>query len=258
MQSPTLYPHINALLADLLTRIHSILGEKLVGLYLYGSLVWGDFDNDTSDIDLLAALSTDLDKQEFHALHAMHTDIAHIYAAWDGRIEVQYFSLYGLQTFKSQATSMANISPGEPFHLIQSGKEWLMNWYFVRENGVILHGPDPKTIIAPISKEEFIVATQDYAKTWRERIKDTKPSRPSQAYAILTVCRAFYTSKKGEQVSKKQAALWAEKELPEWSSLIQNALLWRKEWRNEHVNHEATYEETEQFVNEMVDRIVGE
>jgi predicted acyl esterase len=67
--------------------------------------------------------------------------------------------------------------------------------------------------------------------------------RKSQAYAILTMCRALYASKNGEQ-----AALWAQKDFPEWSSLIQNALLWREAWHDENVNHDATFQETLRFV----------
>jgi hypothetical protein len=62
------------------------------------------------------------------------------------------------------------------------------------------------------------------------------------------MCRALYAYKNGDQVSKKQAALWAENELPEWSKLIQNALQWREDWRNEQVDHEETFPETLRFV----------
>ncbi|GAC1422991.1 MAG: hypothetical protein NVS4B1_20310 [Ktedonobacteraceae bacterium] len=51
--NPTSYADINELLALLLSGMQSILSEKLVGVYLYGSLVTGDFDAETSDIDLL-------------------------------------------------------------------------------------------------------------------------------------------------------------------------------------------------------------
>ena len=44
---------VNALIGELLTGIRGVLGDRLVGLYLYGSLVAGDFDKDISDIDLL-------------------------------------------------------------------------------------------------------------------------------------------------------------------------------------------------------------
>ncbi|HLQ30214.1 MAG TPA: hypothetical protein VK140_13360, partial [Ktedonobacteraceae bacterium] len=46
----TPYADINKLLNLLLSRIQAILGEKLIGLYLFGSLVAGDFDYESSDI----------------------------------------------------------------------------------------------------------------------------------------------------------------------------------------------------------------
>lgn len=251
--NPTLYADINQLLALLLSEIQKILGNKLIGLYLYGSLVWGDFDYEISDIDLLAATATDIDDREFNALKQMHDDFARQYQKWDNRIEVQYFSLLGLKTFKSQSSNMANISPGEPFHIIKAGKEWLMNWYFVQDYGVTLFGPSLKTLIEPITKEEFIQAVREHAEQWREHVTHTRNFPPYQAYAILTLCRALYTYKNGEQVSKKQAALWAEKQLSEWSTLIQNALLWRKDPQN----NKATFPETVKFVHFMIGQIVG-
>jgi predicted nucleotidyltransferase len=53
--NPTPYADVNQLLEQLLSSLQTILGKKLVGLYLYGSLVTGDFDHECSDIDLLAA-----------------------------------------------------------------------------------------------------------------------------------------------------------------------------------------------------------
>jgi predicted nucleotidyltransferase len=50
----TSYTDINALLDSLLMHMQNILRQKLVGLYLYGSLVSGDFDYESSDIDVLA------------------------------------------------------------------------------------------------------------------------------------------------------------------------------------------------------------
>ena len=57
----TEYPEVNKVLDKLLINIKDILIDKLVGLYLYGSLVWGDFDESVSDIDLLAAVKLPVD-----------------------------------------------------------------------------------------------------------------------------------------------------------------------------------------------------
>jgi hypothetical protein len=71
------------------------------------------------------------------------------------------------------------------------------------------------------------------------------------------MCRALYTVTHGEQISKIQAAAWAMRELPEWASLIQNALLWRQAWRDKNIDHAATMPETRRFVHFILDRILA-
>jgi hypothetical protein len=253
----TPYASINELLALILASIQRILGTKLVGLYLAGSLVIGDFDPDISDIDLVAALSSDIDEREFEELQKMHSAFANQHKGWDDRIEVCYISVAALNAVRSRTSNIANISPGEPFHMRESSREWLSDWYLVREMGIALCGPSPKTIIEPISKDEFIQTIKGHAKAWSEWIHDMH-GRRSQAYAILTMCRALYTCKNGEQVSKKKAALWAQQELPQWSQLIQHALRWREDWRNEQVDHEATFAETKRFVDFVGEQVAAE
>ena len=68
------------------------------------------------------------------------------------------------------------------------------------------------------------------------------------AYVILTLCRALYAYRHGEQVSKKQAALWAQKVLPEWSNFIGQAIAWR-ETRNEKPVDDTTYQKMVAFVD---------
>lgn len=254
----TAYEDINRLLDDLLGRVKEALGEKLVGLYLYGSLVWGDFDYDISDIDLLAVTALPLDEAEFSRLERLHNDFVAEYSRWTDRLEIAYLSLKGLQAFRTERSPIAVISPGEPFNLKEAGYDWLINWYVVQERGVTLDGPQFKTLVEPISKEEFIQAVQDQVEDWRDYVVHTRHSRPYQAYTILTMCRALYAYRTGQQVSKKQAARWAEKELPHWAGQIQNALRWREDYRNNAIDHEATYPAAVNFVNFVADTIKTE
>src|SRR5256885_1458336 len=99
IKEPTAYPHVNALLDHLISQLQTILGPKFVGLYLFGSLVMGDYDDGTSDVDLLAATSDDLDQADFEALKKMHDDIVANDKRWDNHIEVAYLSLEALKTF---------------------------------------------------------------------------------------------------------------------------------------------------------------
>ncbi len=253
---PTGYPHINEVLNSILARLQGIFGEKLIGLYLYGSLVTGDYDDGCSDIDLLAATASDIDGAEFGALDGMHHAIVSLHRKWENRLEIAYLSLNALRTFKTQTSQIGIISPGEPFHIKEAGRDRLMNWYMVREKGVTLFGPPPQAIIEPVEKGEFIQTVKEHVMGWREWINDAR-SRPSQAYAILTMCRALYTIRTGEPASKIRAAAWAAKELRKWSTLIQNALRWRQGWRETDVDHEATLPDTRRFVHFVIGQVLG-
>jgi predicted nucleotidyltransferase len=251
----TPYPDIDELLNGLLASMRQILGQNLAGLYLYGSLVSGDFDREISDIDLLTVTAAPIDDREFEQLQIMHDEFVAKNPGWYNRLEIAYLSVAALKTFRAQASEIGIISPGEPFHRKEAGKDWLINWWLVREKGITLFGPPPTTFIDPISKEEFLQTVQDHTRSWREWV-DHMQDRPGQAYAILTMCRALYSSAHGDQVSKKQAALWAQARFPQWAELIQKALLWRQTWRDQELDPEATFPETVRFVHFAIDQIV--
>jgi hypothetical protein len=69
------------------------------------------------------------------------------------------------------------------------------------------------------------------------------------------MCRALYAAKHGEQVSKRQAALWVREYLPEQAELIEQALEWRTAEDDEGIDHQATFAETERFVHYMIDQV---
>jgi hypothetical protein len=252
---PTPYSHINALLDEIRASMQATLGHKLVGLYLYGSLVTGDFDDSLSDIDLMAATTETIDEADFEALNRIHTGFVANHSEWNDRLEIAYISLQALKTFRAQSSQIGIISPGEPFHFKEAGKDWLMNWYMVREKGITLFGPLPQAIIDPISKNEFIQAVKDNIREWREWIYHMTHIG-GQAYSILTMCRALYLCRNGEQVSKIRAAEWAGNELPQWKELIQKAVYWRQNWRTADIDPAAIFPETLRFVNFIIDKIV--
>jgi predicted nucleotidyltransferase len=63
---------IDALLGRLTDEIRRSLDGSLVGLYVYGSLVTGDFDKNRSDIDLLAVVDSKVEGDTFDRLDRMH------------------------------------------------------------------------------------------------------------------------------------------------------------------------------------------
>jgi len=217
------------------------LGDTLVGCYLYGSAVWGDFDEDISDIDLLVVLTHDVGDDLFAQLDTWHQLLEARFPAWTGRIEIAYISTTALQTFRSHNSPIAVISPGEPFNIKEAGIDWLINWYTIRNQSVVLVGPPPDGIIPEIRDVEFRESVRQQVGEWRDWVGYTQESRPYQAYTILTMCRALYAWDSGTQASKRVAAEWAMQQLPAHADIIANALEWRHNHRDNDINHAATY-----------------
>jgi predicted nucleotidyltransferase len=248
---PTPYADINELLGLLLSQMQALLGDKLIGLYLFGSLVVGDFDDDISDIDLVAAISSDLDEQEFERLKAIHADIVQRYKQWDDRIEIGYIAVEHFKKAMSRHP-IALISPGEPFHVKESGTDWIINRSVLREKGLALFGPAPETLVAPLTQADRMQTVRDNVQEWREWIAQTEMihERDYQSFMILTMCRELYRLyHEGHIASKKAAAHWAQQEWPEWASLIRQALAWREAYREEQTDDDATLPETLRFVH---------
>jgi hypothetical protein len=246
---PPIEPRIQQVLNELRAGIAGVLGEQLVGLYLYGSLTTGDFTEGVSDVDLLAATAADLTDEQLERLREMHAALVGRYPAWDDRIEVAYLSTLGLRTFRTERSPIGIISPGEPLHRLSAGSDWLMNWYLVRSGGVTLHGPPPETLIPPVSIGEYVEAVRAHAGSMRDALRERR-SIKEQSYAILTLSRALYTVRNGAYVSKQQAAAWAKQQLPAWSGLLDRALAWRSD-PDPREDPDAVFPETSRFVQEV-------
>jgi hypothetical protein len=232
MSASSLPPEVDRLIAALLAGQQTILGDKLAGLYLSGSLVWGDYDAEISDVDLVAVITSELTAAEFARLEAMHLAVMARESApahrWDDRVEILYVAAAALRSFRTHPHELAVISPGEPFHRLTAGLDWLMNWYLVQTHGNTCFGPPPSTWIDPIAQAEFVDAVRDHARALPGWL-DTLQELPWQSYTILTLCRALYTHHLGEQVSKEKAAAWVGQRWPAWADLVDQALIWRKD-----------------------------
>ena len=112
----------------------------------------------------------------------------------------------------------------------------MVRW-IVRERGVTVWGPPPRTLIDPVSPDDLRAATLDtILDHWPGRLHDPAwlGPREYQAFAILTMCRALYTLERGAVASKPAAAAWAREALGvPWAALIDRALAWRGDTRRD-------------------------
>ncbi len=247
----TQFPEMNLLIDKLHNSIKITLGDKLRGLYLFGSLVGGDFDPKTSDIDLLAIVESDISEDDLRSLKVMHQNFVREYPEWRDRIEVAYVGVEAMRKFKTDTVTIARISPGEPLHYRDMNIQWLMDWYMVQEQGLAIEGPSPKVLIPVITKDEFVASLKGEYPSWLERAKEARRVG-YQSYVVLSLCRSLYAIRFGQQVSKFKGASWAATEYPQWAHLIQQAT----EWHGSSDNTDSldTQAETARFAEFMLDQ----
>ncbi len=244
-------PTIELLLCDLLTGIQSVIGERLVGLYLYGSLASGGYEPGISDVDLLAA--TDRDLTEIEGLRTMHAELARRHPEWDDRIEVAYLSVDALGSFKERRSSLVVISPGDPLHFTDAGSDWLMNWHLVTHEGRTLFGPAPAGFMTPTSHEEFTNSLRAHALTsdaWVDEARNCK----AQSYVIFTMCRTLVAIHSDRHASKREAAAWVKERFPDWTGLVDRALKWRTDPESAKREDPQSFAEMWRFVLFVRDR----
>jgi hypothetical protein len=245
---------IHHVLIDLVQAIGDIFGDRLIGIYIYGSAIYGEFDPGVSDLDLTTLLTGDATETDLALLKEMHDRIATSHQGWGHRVEVQYIALDALRSFRERRSRMANISPGEPLHFIEAGTDWLMNWYLITHHGLTVVGPEATTVFPEISDREFVDSIREHGTHLVDYV-GTRTGSQDQSYPILTSCRALYTHRTGTHVSKIRAATWAADNFPQWKPAIDDALLWR---RTPPFDSPETVGRTSAVVNEIAGMITEE
>lgn len=249
---PTPFEDVNVLLATLLRDVRAILGDRLVGLYLYGSLSSGGFDPDSSDVDFLVVTDGGLDESDLDALRRMHEELARSGLPYATELEGSYIPARALRKYDPDDSRHPSIGIDWDFGIISHGHQWVLEAELVRTRGVRVAGPPPASLIDPATPDELRDAVLHVLRDfWSKQLDRAEWLRPRnyQAFAILTMCRAMYTVEHGKVVSKPEAARWARAALdPEWALLVDRALAWR------HERDDAPLDETKAFIRHALER----
>jgi predicted nucleotidyltransferase len=229
------YPNeVTEILEQLLQGVQQELPNNVVGLYLRGSLAYGDFNADTSDLDILVVTERAINNAEFGRLFAFHQRLANLPNPYAKRIEIAYLDKAAVREFQPrQRYPTLEQGAGESLKWAEHGRNWVLERWTVREYGRALSGPNPRTFIKPISPDEIRQAVCVRLKDWvawaqDENDPDWQLPKSHKAYVIETMCRALYTLENGELASKPHAVLWALQNLSRpWRELVEQSQKWR-------------------------------
>jgi hypothetical protein len=225
----TLYDDVNSILDILLIEAKEILKEQFIGMYLYGSLSSGDFNPETSDIDFVVVTSDSLSDKTISELEAMHNKTWATSLKRAGKLEGSYIPKGLIRRHDPNGYPCPTINEGK-FYVGRLGSDWIIQRHVIREYGVILEGPDPKTLIDFVTPEDIRQSVLGVLREWWIPMLENprwlrEHGSEYHAYAIISMCRVLHALKHGTIVSKPVAAKWAQQELgDEWSPTIEQSL----------------------------------
>lgn len=219
---PTVFPDLNELLAELVARVKSILGDNFVGAYLTGSFALGAADLH-SDCDFLVVTEDRVTAGQERALRELHDEIPARSGPWTHDLEGSYAP-------KAELATLAAL-----------GKQWLyvdrgwreMQWsthcntedvrWTLRERGITLAGPNPRELVREVPADALRSRMRPLIQNFLPELFSwiSFDSAWAQRYAVATLCRMLYTLDTGEVASKQASLQWAEHALsPGWHDLI--------------------------------------
>lgn len=229
MKDVTPYPAINTVLTEWAEGVQCLLGDKVIGLYLSGSLAYGDFVPERSDIDLQAVVRSPLTKDELRSMEQLHKEIERRSPQWAERIECTYVPLALMRELTPPATPRPWWGFGTMYPEAPAGNEWIINHHLLSRHGIALHGPDFNQLIPTIDIDLVRQASaRDLFQEWVPKINDAEWLSNShyQSYLVLNLCRILHTVIRGQPGSKVVAGRWAKAEYPQWKALIEEAERW--------------------------------
>src|SRR5271165_4247143 len=229
MNDVTPYPAINTVLTEWAEGLKRLLGNKIVGLYLSGSLSYGDFVPERSDIDLEAVVRSPLTKEELTSIEQLHRQIEGRFPQWADRIECSYVPLELMPDLTPPATPRPWWGFGTLYAETPAGNEWIINHYLLSKHGIPLEGPDFNQLVSPIDIHAVRQASaRALFQEWVPKIDDSVWLSNShyQSYLVLNLCRILHTVIHGQAGSKKAAGRWVKGTYPQWKDLIEGAERW--------------------------------
>lgn len=224
--APTPFPELNAVLSEWLSAVQSALGDNFIAAYLQGSFAIGDFDDD-SDVDFLVDIRTELPEPQLSELQSTHARIYDLHSPWAKHLEGSYFTEGTLRR--------CDPTGAQPWYLDNTSKvlvrsrhdNTLVVRWVTRECGIVLAGPDPKTLIDPVTANDLRGEVLRTMREWAEETFDGRylmDNRWAQPYGVLSYCRMLHTLHTGKIGSKLAGARWAKKALDgQWAGLIERA-----------------------------------
>ena len=219
---------VNELLTQIKTTFTHILHTKLTGVYLHGSLAFGCFTWETSDIDFLAVVNDDLTHPEKNAIISALLELNK--QAPPKGIEMSIVTEETCRNFTYPTPFLLHFSNAhlpacekdlDDFCRTMNGtdKDLAAHFTVTRSVGIPLCGNPISELFAPVPKEHYLDSIKQDIENAEAEIAE------NPVYTVLNLCRTLAYIKENLILSKKQGGEWAQRTLPpEYRPIVVSAL----------------------------------
>ncbi len=205
------------LLQRIAEKYKAVLGGKLVGIYVHGSLAFGCYNERTSDIDFIAVVNEPLSVDEKTALvktlselekHAPEKGFEMSVVLLQHCRSFVYptpFELHYSMTYREDVINDAG-GFAERMH----GRDYDLAAHFtvIREVGYALCGADISEVFGEVPKEHYLDSiTRDISGA-------AEDIEYNPVYYTLNLCRVLAYKRGGGVLSKAEACEWADGNIP--------------------------------------------
>ena len=236
-------------------KLRCILGAKLIGIYIHGSVAQNAFRWERSDVDALAVVSERLTAAE--RLHFVEEIRALSVEGPAKGIEVSVLTEAELREGAHPYVTECHYSPFWDEYVREVGWE---NWddesrrdeditshiFNLRQKGIVLEGPEITVLFPDISREIFM-----------ESIAYDEHDAPvDMVDSVMNLCRYHFFLRSGELLSKEEGLQRMLPELPAFEAFLRRIL--REFYAGSVYLDEALTETAERFKEEMLAKRVEE
>jgi len=204
-----------------------ILKDKLTGIYVHGSLAFGCFRWDSSDIDFLVVVEQPLTQPEKELLIQTLLELD-CYAPPKGfemsvvlRSDCSPFAdptPYELHYSNAHRTNYQRDLTGTCRALQGFDPDLAAHMTVVQSVGIVLCGEPVDAVFTPVPKASYL------RSIWYDIENAPENIESEPVYYVLNLCRVLAYAEDGLVLSKEQGGMWGADHLPEESALIQTAL----------------------------------
>ncbi|UCD56243.1 MAG: DUF4111 domain-containing protein [Candidatus Hydrogenedentota bacterium] len=238
--------------------LRKILGDNLVGIYLHGSLAFGCFNPERSDLDLLVLTAQGIaveTKRRIAELLLRHS-------AAPTPIEISFlrrpyihpwqyptpFDFHYGEDWRENTEKELSCGAWRTWNeRLQKDADLAAHVTVTSRRGIVLYGKPVKEVFPPVPEEHFVASIVSDFEWARERMAQYPIS------FILNACRVWAYLLEGQLCSKEQAGSWALHTLAEqFRGVVAQALELYRGNREEDPFDESTLQ---RFAEHMAEQI---